>query len=352
MIRIIITTAIVVVLFTGCAIQEKNDATESDSVSSPVRIKVETAYAVRNEIQKKRSFTGVLEPLKQVNLAPAVQSAVIRTIKVDIGDRVKKGQLLAKLDDAQLATTRTQFELVKNQYERTQRLFKNNAASKTQYDQIETEFLSLKRRLEQIEENTFIHAPFSGVVTGKYFEEGELYTPSMITGLLQITQLDPLKLDLDMDESSVSHVKKGQKVNVKIGALSDSIFGGVIQWINPSADPVSHTFNVRITVPNNNDILKAGYFAEVYIIIDKKEDVVSVPIEAVVGKKIYVIENDNLAIAKDVVTGWKTSESIEIISGIKEGDMIVISGNKALPDSSFVDIITGQKKYPIDESLN
>jgi len=328
------------IMVTGCKdLFTKKQAVEQKA--EPIKLTVQAEPAAIRTLEKKELFTGVLEPLKKADLAPAMPG-LVRSIPVQIGQYVKAGQVLASMDDVTLVSTRAQFEPLKAQYERSKRLYESNALSKAQFEGVEAQYLATKRQLTQIEENTTITAPFSGVITAKAVEEGEIYStmPGMggPKGLIQLVQLDPLKVDFKVDEKTIRHVKKGMKVALTIDALSetDTTVAGTVQWVNPAADPMSRTFEVRITVPNRNGLLRAGYFVKMAVIAESKKEVLAVPVNALIGDRIFVIDNTKRAIARVVSRGWETAEYVEILSGIAENELVVVAGNKALPDSSEV----------------
>jgi membrane fusion protein, multidrug efflux system len=245
------------------------------------------------------------------------------------------------MDDGQLVAMTAQFQPLKAQYDRALRLYANKAMSKAEYEQVEAQYVSMKRQVDQIQENTALKAPFYGVITDKTAEEGEIYTPKPIPGrtmgLLELTQLDPLKIDLDVDEKTVPLLKKGMSIQFTVDAMPDTVFTGKVEWINPAANDLSRTFAVRLSVPNAKGKLMAGYFARVSIILGKKENVLTVPEGALIGQKVFVVK-DSVALAKMVETGWSTSGMVEIVSGLSEGDKAVVSGNKALPDSALIQL--------------
>jgi len=322
-------------LIAGCG-KKKADAESGGKI----KIAVRTMTVTRTTLNRKQVFTGVLEPLKKTDIAPMTPGR-IRRINVEIGDRVARGAVLAVMDDAALAATAAQFQPVKAQYDRAQRLYADKAMPKVQYEQVEAQYIALKRQLDQIEENTTIRAPFAGVITDKTAEEGEIYAPRPLpgrsAGLLQLTQLDPLKIDLNVDAETVSHIVKGMAVEMTVDALPDTVFTGTVDFINPSANPLSHTFLVRIAVPNRAGRLKAGYFLKTAVITGSKQNVVAVPQDAIVGDRVFVV-HDSIAVARPVTAGWRTGEFVEITAGLAEQERIVVEGNKALPDSSLITI--------------
>ena len=331
-----VVTLILGVIISGCSLDSRKRTSPNES-TAVVRIKVIVDKALRRDLQEKRLFTGILEPLKKADLASGAPGRV-RKITVGIGERVVQGQTLAIMDDASLVSLTANFENLKSQYERTKRLYESNAASQVQFETLQAQYLSTKRQLEQVTENTIIKAPFSGIITQKSAEEGELYSPGAggSAGLIQLTQLDPLKLDLAVDEMSVALLQKGMAVQLKVKALRDTIVTGVVTFVNPVAQAMSRTFQVRVVINNSRAVLKAGYFVETSIIVTQKKNVLSVPVSAVTNTRLFTIEHDSIAVAHSVTTGWNTAEFVEIVSGINEGAVVIVSGNKAIGDSAIV----------------
>jgi RND family efflux transporter MFP subunit len=328
-------------ILSGCLSEGKKTNQEKKTGNTSVfRVKVIVDTARYRDLEQKRLFTGILEPLKKADLAPGSPGR-IRTIPVEIGDRVSKGQILATMDDAGLVALTANFENLTSQYERTKRLYENNAASLVQFESLQAQYLSTKRQLEQVTDNTILRTPFSGIVTGKSAEEGELYSPGMASasgnaGLIQVTQLDPLKLDLNVDEMSVVFLHKGMSVQMKVQALRDTIINGIVLWVNPAAQSMSRTFQVRVSVPNPGLILKSGYFVETSIIIAEKKNVLAIPASAISTNRVFAVEQDSVAVARQVTTGWSAGGYVEILSGITPGALVIVSGNKVIPDSAIV----------------
>ncbi|HUI93080.1 MAG TPA: efflux RND transporter periplasmic adaptor subunit [Chitinivibrionales bacterium] len=331
----------------GCGTMEdlgkKKGATQA--AAGKIKLDVTVGTAVRQTLNQERKLLGTLAAYRETDLAPLSMGAAtrVRYLPVKIGDYVKQGQIVAKMDDAQFVSTDAQFQSVKSNYERTKALYESNAVSKSQFEQAEAAYASMKRQLENQEENTVLKAPFSGIVTAKAVEEGELFstpmTPGTSKGLLRISQLDPLKIDLDVDDQTIQYVKKGMQVLLTFDKTTDSIpVYGKVEWVNPVANSMSRTFGVRIIVPNPERKILPGYFAEAHILMGKKENCLTVPREAVVEDRVFVMK-DNIAVAKKVETGMINDDLAEITSGISDGDVVVVTGNKALPDSAAVNVV-------------
>ncbi len=324
----------------GC----RDKRSEASAPALKVRITVETASVQRRTLSSGRSFPGVLEPQEKVDLAPAMPGRIKR-LPVRIGEHVKKGASLALLDDATLVSTIARFQPLKQQYDRSVKLYETQAISKSQFETIEAEYIALKRQIEHLQENTTLAAPFSGVITDLTAQEGELYTPGVprgpgrSTGLVQIVKTDPLRVDLSVDDRTVSYLRKGMEVVLTCDVLPDTLLSGRVEWVNPSASAASRTFPVRILVPNAGGKLRPGYFVQARIVIEKKDNVLSVPRSALLGDRVFVVR-DSIAVARSVSVGWATDEYVEIVSGLEEGTIVVTKGNRALPDSTIVRVQT------------
>jgi RND family efflux transporter MFP subunit len=333
--------------FNGCGKLKDFGKKKAETVAQRIKMDVVVDTAVRRTINQERKLLGTLSAYRETDIAPLSMGSVrVRYLPVKIGDYVEQGKIVAKMDDASYVTTQAQFASIKSQYERSKALYEANALSKAQFEGVEAQYTGMKRQLETMEENTVLKAPFSGVITAKSVEEGELYstpmTPGASKGLVRITQLNPLKIDLDVDDQTVRFIKKGMQVDLTVSNSADSVpIIGKVDWVNPVANSMSRTFSVRIIVQNPDRKLLPGYFAEAHILIGKKENSLTVPREALVDDLVFVMK-DSIAIAKKVETGMMTENVAEILSGVSERDIVVVKGNKALPDSAVVNIVVGK----------
>ncbi len=323
----------------GCKMPQKK---KTEITAERIKINVTAVPAVRRTLYQERKILGFLAAYRETDLSPQSPGRV-KSLPVKIGDHVEKGQIVARMDDVQLSAMDAQFSQVKAQYERTKNLYESNAAPKVQFEAVEAQYKAMKRQMENLDENTVIKAPFSGVVTGTACEAGELFTP-MGRGLVHIIQLDPLKIDLDLDEQTVQYVKKDMPVRFRAEQSADSgEMTGTIEWVNPQADRMGRTFSARVLIKNANKSLKPGYFVEVRVVLGKKENVLAVPREAVVDDKVFVVAG-GLARSAKVSLGLLTDDFAEVLSGIEENAMVVVTGNKALPDSAQVNVVSGATK--------
>lgn len=338
--------ALALASFPGCDSLKNRGKKQSkaDAVAERIRMDVTIDTVARRTLNQERKLLGTLSAYRETDLAPLSMGAVrVRYLPVKIGDYVEQGQIVAKMDDAQFVQTDAQFASVKAQYDRSKALYEAGALPKAQFEGIEAQYASMKRQMETMEENTVLKAPFSGLITAKSVEEGELYSTSMVPGaskgLLRITQLNPLKIDLDVDDQTVQYIKKGMQVQLSVDNTKDSVpVYGKVEWVNPVANSMSRTFGVRIIVQNPQRKLLPGYFAEVHVLMSKKDGCLSVPRSAVVDERVFILKG-SLAFSKKVEVGIQTENYAEILSGVSDRDLVVVSGNKALPDSAAVNVV-------------
>lgn len=337
----------ILTLSAGILVLLSSSSCRKDSEGQPrgarIRVDVRTDSVSVRSIYRRKTFTGVMEPYQKAGLAPNPPGTVKR-LYCKVGDRVRKGQNLAKMDDAVLVQTIARFQPVKTQYEQSQQLYAKGAVSKSQFDSIESRYLAMKRQVASLQENTVLKAPFSGVVTHVAVEEGEWYSPQMTVaipggggrGLVEVARLNPLKIDLDIDDKTVALIARDMDVAVHTDAIPDTTFRGAVLWVNPLARSSSRTFEVRVLVPNPAHTLKAGYFAEVDIVTERRDSVLAVPSSAILHQDRLFVVQDSLALSRRIETGWRADGYVEVLSGLAQGERVIVEGNRALPDSALV----------------
>jgi membrane fusion protein, multidrug efflux system len=344
-----VVCVVAAVCLPGCKMNQNKTSAKADSTAvERIKVDVTVEKAIRRPIARERRLLGSLEAYRETDVGPLTPGRV-KYLPVKIGDYVTEGQIVARMDDVQYAATDAQFQSVKSSYERMKGLYESNALPKAQFEGIEAQYTAMKRQLANLDENTVIKAPFAGVVTGKAVEEGELYSspmaamPGQSKGLVHITQLNPLKLDLNVDDETVGHLKRGMKVRLSVDQVNDSIpLYGIVEYVNPQANAMSKSFATRIVVQNPKNLLRPGFFAEAHVVLGEKQNALSVPAAAVVGNRVFVIEG-GMAIARKVEVGWTSDKYAEILSGIDESAVVAVKGNKALPDSAQINIVMGEK---------
>jgi membrane fusion protein (multidrug efflux system) len=295
-------------------------------------------------LQDKVNATGTLLAEESVELTTEA-SGRITQINFKEGQKVQKGELLLKIDDeelqAQLNKVTHQLELARTQEKRLKNLLDMEAVSQEEYDNAMTNLLSLKADStlyrSQINKKE-VRAPFSGVLGLRKVSPGAYVTAN--TPIASLVKIQPLKLQFSVPEKYVRKVNEGQKVNFSISA-DTTIRTATVYAFEPEIDPSTRSVLIRAKYPNKNEDLVPGFFADVEIILEEKENALKVPTQAIMPElgSIKVFRANNAtAEAVTVKTGMRTNTHVEITEGIQQGDTILTTGMLQLRPGSPVNI--------------
>lgn len=301
---------------------------------------VEVATVLARDVEQQVLFTGNVEAEAVNNIAPQSPRR-INEIRFDVGDHVKKGELLVSLENSSLVQAKAQMENAKIEYERTEELYKIGGASKSEYDARRLQYEVGKATYENLLENTTLTAPISGIVTARNYDKGD-----MTGGLpvLVIEQIRPVKIMINVSESLFAKVKKGMKVYIALEAYGDEQFIGSISRIYPTINNTTRTFQAEVTIPNNDERVRPGMFARVTLPYEKNNRVVA-PDRAVnklMGsgdRYVYVLEADGTVRYSKVTLGRRMDAEWEILSGLQSGETVVVKGQTALTNGCKVNVM-------------
>lgn len=309
---------------------------------------VSVAAATSGPISRTAELDGSVEASKIARLSSAAEGPIINCGGgVREGDRVKKGQLLIcvgrdKTVNAQLAAAQSDLAREKAELERVTELVKNGAIPGDQLEIARTRFENVKAQLARIEETRsdyMIVAPWSGFVSRVFVLEGDYVSPR--TPLIEI--FDPASLvvrfAIPESESQSVHIGNGHALSITLDAYPEKTFRGRILRLYPKLDPGTRTRLVEAEILENIP-LTPGLFARMKMRMETRENAVLVPIEAVMeapkgGRFVYVVQ-DGKAVSRIVETGIESGRQIEIVSGLKPGEKVVVAGNEKLKDGMAV----------------
>ena len=300
-------------------------------------------------IQRTVKLTANMMAEEEAYLAPGI-SGKIRSIEVDVNDRVKKGQTLVKMDRTQLAQTSVQYENLKKDLARLDTLLQYGSVTQQAYDQMKTQFRVTGVMLENLEENTTLKAPFEGVITGKYFNDGELFSPAPNTpagkaAIVSLVKMDVLKVFVNISETYLPLVKKGQIAMVLTDVYPADTFAAEVYRINPTINPASRTFTVELRMPNKDYRLRPGMYSTVTLELGDRQALL-VPAIAVqkqpgTNDRYIFIYKEGVAKRIHVTLGERLDDQLELITnGVKEGDMLIYAGHVNLMDGDRVKLVS------------
>lgn len=336
------------ILLTACAPKEKPsaEAATTDQTTAAAPAPVSVIPVTKTRIARTIDYTATVQAYEEVNMAPSTPGRVDK-IYVEVGDRVKKGDKLFLMDRTQYYANKIQLATLQKDLARMDTLLKVGSITEQAYDQMKAQYEVTKTNVDFMEDNTLLEAPFSGVITGKYLEEGELYTGSpAATGksaVVTLMEINPVKVIVNVSEQSFPYIKNGMKARVVADVYPDREFTGRVFNIHPTIDPMTRTFKVEIEIPNNSELLRPGMFARVYIDMGEVDAVV-VPTYCVLlqegtNDRYLFVEENGVAVRRSVELGKRFDDMVEIAGGnIRENENLIVEGQARLSDGQKVDI--------------
>lgn len=280
--------------------------------------------------------SGKLMPDEEVDLSFEASGKII-DINFTEDSSVKKGQLLAKVNDsqlqAQLARLEAQMPLAEDRVFRQNALLQRDAVSKEAYEQVKTELATLHADIENVKASiamTELRAPFDGVIGLRQVSTGAYASPTTV--IAKLTKITPLKVEFAVPERYARQIRKGTNLTFKIeGKLEE--FKAQVYATESSIDPETHTLTVRAIYPNHNGLLLPGRYADVSLKQEEISDAIAIPSEAIVpemGKNKVFVYRSGKAYPVDVEIGIRTEAEIQIVKGLSAGDTILTSGTLQL----------------------
>jgi membrane fusion protein (multidrug efflux system) len=311
-------------------------------------VAVEAAKVIAAPLSEQVTAIGTLLSNEAVTVSSEIPGR-LKEIHFTEGEPVEKGAPLFTLDDsvyrAQLADAEAKLKLAEQTHQRTSQLFKNKYATAQSADEatsnlaVSTATVDLAR--VQLEK-TRIVAPFSGIVGLRHVSAGEYITSGQ--ALVNLEAIDPVKADFRVPERFLPAIRVGQTIRIKVDAYLDDTFEGKVYAIDPRLDIAGRSLLVRALVPNKDQRLRPGLFARVTVLLQLKEDALSVPEAAIVpqgdAQYVFKIVNGKATLTK-VVIGTRREGRVEIVDGLSAGDEVVTAGQLKIRDGSAVSIVNG-----------
>lgn len=330
-----IIPAIVALLVMSCSGEKKEETVTAGN--EKVKVKIEQIST--QEVEQLNEFTATVEANVVNRIAPQAPFR-IEKLFAEVGDHVKAGQLLVKMDATNLKQAKVQLDNQEVEFKRIDELYKVGGASKSAWDAQKTALEVARETYKNLQENTQLLSPITGIITARNYDSGDMYTAA--EPIYTVEEIRPVKLLVNVSESFFTKVKKGNDVDIKLDVYGDDIFKGKISLIYPTIDPATRTFPVEIKIANNDERVRPGMFARVTINFGTMQHVV-VPDRSIVKQSgagdryIYVYKDGKVSYQK-VELGRRMDNKYEIISGVNDGDMVVISGQSRLNNGMEVEI--------------
>lgn len=349
--RTIITLLVIVAAGAGIYYTLQQNKANNDAETAAVA-ETDAAVAVRidtarmNQMDLEYLANGTFMPKQEVTVSAETGGRVVRVL-VDEGSHVSAGQTLAVVEadkqNVNVADARASYNNAQANLERYENALSTGGVTQQQVDQARLQFENAKNNLRSAEltaGDVTIKTSVAGIVNSRQIEPGAFVSAG--TAAFEIVNVSTLKLRVNVDEKNVAGLAVGQNVNVRASVYPEKDFTGKIIFIAPKSDG-SLTFPVEIEIANNpNNQLRAGMYGTAVFGAGGSANILVVPRTAFVGSvsdhKVFVLE-EGKAVAKDVVSGRSFGDRIEVISGLEDGQSVIVSGQINLNDQTPVEVI-------------
>ena len=333
-----LTLAAIATLAVSCG--NNKDEQQQEEVVQQEKVQVKIAKVKSEDIPQTETYTATVESDVKNNIAPNTPYR-IEKIYVEVGDNVRKGQVLVQLDASNLRQLKLQLENQKIEFQRTEQLYQVGGASKAEYDNAKMQLDVYSTQYKQLTENTQLVSPISGVVTARNYDNGDMYGNGL--PILTIEQINPVKLLVNISEVFYKQVTKGMPVDIELDAYAGETFNGKVTIVYPTIDQATHTFPVEVIIDNSSQKVRPGMFARATVNFGDANHVI-VPDEALVkqigaGDRYVYVYKDGKVYYNKVELGKHIGTNYEIISGVHPGDEVVIAGQSRLADGKEVEVV-------------
>ena len=343
---ILIAVAAVATLALASCVGNKTKSSVEGVLTQQTAVLTKVAPVENVEVAQTVDFTTTLLPYKKTFITPQM-ALRIDEIRVDVGDHVKEGQLVATLDRNQYNQTSAQLKNAKQNLARMRSVYEAGGVSRSQIDELETSVSVMEENIANLKRNIELRSPIDGVITGRYNEPGDLFTMGGNAdggvGVLQVMQINRLKAIVALSEQYYPQVYKGMKVKVMAEVYPDREFEGVVNIVYPAINASTHTFNVEVLVPNAKEVLRPGMFARTEFNMGSRKSLVvpDVAVQKQMGvndRYVYVIK-DGVAERRVVTLGRQVGQQVEILSGVAEGEEVAITALSKIKNGTPVEVV-------------
>jgi membrane fusion protein, multidrug efflux system len=329
---------------------------QSGGSGGPPPTQVVVLEAVKRPVAETLSLVGTLLANESVEIQ-AETDGVIEEILFEEGEAVEAGALLVRLDESKLASSlgeaEANFQLSQANHERAQQLFRDKLISQQEFDQASAMFsfnqATLELRRRQLED-TRIHAPFEGVVGSRNVSPGQVISKN--TTLTWLIDLDPLKVEMNVPERFLGRLRVGQAVEFPIAAHGNRVFTGEVYYISPYVEQTTRTALVRARLPNPGHELKPGMLATIEITLEVRGEAVVISEAGLAQVQdenravVYVVNEELMVEARNVVVGVRMPGEVEIRSGLRVGESVIVEGIQKVGPGSKVVLASAEDAAP------
>jgi RND family efflux transporter MFP subunit len=327
-------------IFAGCS-------NEKSEERKPVNVVVQTVQNITDD--QNFAYSGTMEESESTPLSFSGLGTVSRVL-VNEGDFVHKGQLLAELNsessknayDMALAANKQ----AEDAYKRLLPMYKNGNLPEIKLVEVETSLQQTKSATAMAKKNLDdcrLYATIDGIVGKKSMDPGMSGVPGMAS--ITIVKIDKIYARVSVSENEIAFIKKGDKAKIVIAALNNAEFSGAVEEIGVMADPMAHTYKIKIAIANTGQKIKPGMICNVFLGKSNVNTCLVVPNQSILTDEhaksyVYTVEaGQNKASKKYVTTGKLVRAGVEVLGGLQVGEQVVVAGQQKLADGLAVEIL-------------
>ncbi len=349
--RVFIIPALVVMILSSssCSSDKNGESTHASGGGNvgKAAIPVQTALVERGDISIFLLHTTTIEAAKVVDVVTKVAGHVVK-LQTEEGKSVKKGQLLAQLNEAELKIdliqAKVKMETDRKALERSKNMLEKNLLAKENFDTAQMQYESSKAAYAAAKlkvEYTEVRAPISGIVTSRQIELGQRIAANQ--ALFTIADFEPLRARIHVPEKNIMRVFVGQAARITADAVPGKEFAGKVTMISPVVDPANGTVKVTIDIDGAQNWLKPGMFASIYITTEKHENTLLIPKKAILleseNEQVYLMQ-EGRAHKVALQVGFSSSDIVEVLQGLEEGQRVVTIGQDGLREGLPIKDVT------------
>lgn len=356
MFSLTLTTIALAFAVSACS---SGQATDDKAQAEPSAQPVETAAVERGELTAHYAATAALQAEREATLVSEVPGTVLELL-VEEGDTVRKGQVLARVDAErsrlQLREAEADLQRRKNDVERGEKLLARQLIAANMHDQSTSDYAVRRAEVALARVSvgkSEIRAPFDGVITRRWVKRGQLLAAN--GSVYDIADFSDLRADLRVPERDAVALASGQPVTFTVDALGTRAFTAAVERVAPVVDRASGTVMVTVRIDNRDRSLRPGLFARMDVAFLHIADAVLVPKSAVLGSRdaafAFVVEGRN-ARRVPLRLGQESGSRVQVLDGVEDGAVVVVTGHAALSDGALVEVLTGAAAAIVHASTN
>lgn len=288
---------------------------------------------------------AMVMPNESATIAPSLPGELVR-LSIELGDKVRKGEVIGKIDtkvnNVQVESLELAVAKMETDFERNKSLYEGNALSESQFLDSKFAYQTQKLKLKQLKQqiaDSYIKSPLNGIITVKNHVAGEFIGAG--TPVASVVDINSLKINVFVNESEVRYIRINQEVKITSDVYADTNFLGIVTYISPNADQnFNYTIEVQIKNKAKDYVLRPGNYVKVYFHPETKKEALQIPKKALIAgiKNAYVyVAKEQRAQRRKITVGRENGSYIEVLSGLKAGEKVVVDGQINIVDGSLIE---------------